>query len=203
MSTQKEKPIIFNTQMIQAILDSRKTMTRRVIKPQPEGADYWTVHKEPWYKKEIFFPNKDYAKPPLLKCPYGKIGDRLWVRETHMVYNSPEFKSLEEDMLREDLIFYKATDAFRVYRGEKWKPSIHMFRRHSRINLEITDIRVERVKDISLKDIEAEGIKDKRETNNAIGQQTKFRALWDDINFKKGYGWEVNPWVFVISFKRI
>ena len=176
----KEKPIIFNTQMVSAILDNRKTMTRRVIKSNPANPK-WTGNV--WIDA-----GNDNTVHFEIKCPYGKIGDRLWVRETWA--NLPELSP-------EKTIVYKATDwkGWLEYETEtiKWKPSIHMFRRDSRINLEITDIRVEKVQDISKEDAIEEGCK------NILS----FFKVWDTINEARGYGIEINPYCWCILFKEI
>lgn len=150
----KEHPIIYNSEMVRAILDRRKTMTRRVIKPQPEGRlspiQQWLPNKaipEPTDSYYDFQPQKIY------KCPYGQVGDRLWVREAFAV---------RADGV--DQILYKVDYNELVKKLDlpeidiRWKPSIHMFRKDSRILLEVTDIRVERLQEITEKDAIAEGI---------------------------------------------
>ena len=162
----KERPIIFSTPMVKAILDGRKTQTRRVIKDQP-----------PLSMRDMF-------KPKNLKCPYGQVGDRLWVRETFKPYNCMGGFA------------YKADGDLST--GFPWKPSIHMPRGASRITLEITESRAERLQDISEEDAKAEGVKC---CPNAVSDyKHHFMILWDSINGKK-YPWDSNPWVWVISFK--
>jgi len=170
----KERPIIFNTPMVQAILDGRKTQTRRVVRYKA-----YANHDNPVYPHE---------------CPHGIPGDRLWVRETWF-----DVANLEGEPAT-----YRATADHIATRmiemGSGWKPSIFMPRWASRINLEITDIRVERVQEISEDDATAEGA-----TIN-MGFPTSrcwFRCTWDSLNAKRSYGWDVNPWVWVISFRRI
>ena len=171
----KERPIIFNTEMVKAILEGRKTQTRRVIKPQPSGIILVWEH-----------------------CPYGQVGDRLWVRETwnagHDGQSLPVFKAgLSADLTKE-------LEADELWSG--WKPSIHMPRWASRITLEITEIRVERLQEITEEDAKAEGcvkqIKDGLIFDSAIHE---YSWLWDSLNAK--YPWESNPWVWVISFKGV
>ncbi len=219
MPTQKEKPIIFNTQMVSAILNNSKTMTRRVVKKGGvqycgesgldkmgkiiDGVLHYTMQTE-------VDASKEYHE----KCPYGKIGDRLWVRETFCYGEIVEVDT--SDGYPEDCYISQCPDenefipkeyCFRNDIGIEeviWKPSIHMFRKHSRINLEITDIRVERVQDISHEDAIAEGFPDNIEPNNyGTGSRARdwFAKLWDSINAKRGYGWEVNPCVWIITFK--
>lgn len=163
----KERPILFSAPMVQAILAGSKTQTRRVVKsPGMESP-----------------------------CPYGEIGDFLWVRETWGV--------------RDGMIVYRANDEdMPLDKGEKWKPSIHMWRNASRITLEITNVRIERLQEISESDARAEGVS-KYEgecplRNKRLNKyQLQFAALWDSINAKRGLGWDVNPFVWVIEFKRI
>ena len=202
-----EHPILFNSEMVRAILDGRKTQTRRVIKPQPIPA---TVH--PLCTANIsylgeghysilwdtpkgdggLYRDRDSHSPFL--CPYGIPGDRLWVRET---WNGN----------RDIGIAYKATDP--LMNGCPWRPSIHMPRWASRITLEVTNVQVERVQDISEEDAKAEGVcihnfsECQRENNLAFWELYRhgFRSLWDSINGKRGYGWDSNPWVWVVKFK--
>lgn len=179
----KERPILFSAPMVRSILEGRKTQTRRVIK-QP-GLDM--VESVIDYNGYFTWDTFDYDLRPL--CPYGHPGDRLWVRETFGI-------SAHNGVVP----FYKATEAIAlVY---KWKPSIHMPRWASRITLEIVNVRVERLQDISAEDCIAEGVLSTlREHDAVIDLRDKYRALWESIN---GPGsWEINPWAWVIEFKRI
>jgi hypothetical protein len=194
----KERPILFSGDMVQAILDGRKTQTRRVIKPQPEII---TTHdysikllqikgKGPWFEGD---PNRT--------CPYGVVGDRLWVRE--MWCTEHRLDDIKPSKIGEAAtvpIWYRATDdlnSVSLIPG-KWRPSIFMPRWASRILLEITDVRVERLQKISEADAVAEGA-------GYWGCDTVevFRDLWDSINAKRGYSWSSNPWCWCISFKKI
>lgn len=181
----KERPILFSASMVNAILDGRKTQTRRIMKPQPTTNPFWGCAGSKGFG---FF---DDLKP--IKGPYGKPGDRLWVRETFGIVDSLE-----------------GARSF-VYRAEgwkdpsglfKWRPSIHMPRLASRIQLEITSVRVERLKAISEVDAVAEGAPcgsccAPQEGSHKAG----FAQLWESIN---GSGsWNANPWVWVIEFKRV
>ena len=203
----KERPILFSSPMLRAILEGRKTMTRRVIKldefseSTTPGYDFAFRKRGLWHDVRL----ADMLDPPRRNypgaCPYGTIGDRLWVRETWAPH--PQDSST---------VFYRATvDAepgIRVWDGP-WKPSIHMPRWASRINLEITGIRVERVQDISEEDARAEGLWCKFDGQGCEGQCHKcsatakeaFEALWDSIN-AKSHPWASNPWVWVIEFGR-
>jgi uncharacterized protein YhfF len=113
-------------------------------------------------------------------CPYGKPGDFLWVRETFWEVDG--------------YYFYRADDHEDF---KRWKASIHMPRKASRITLKITDIKVKRLKNISLQDIRAEGI------TNGNNMFEEFHKLWDSINAKRGYSWESDPWVWIIEFERV
>jgi len=192
----KERPILFNGEMVRAILDGRKTMTRRVVK----GAGHSSVTRmlAPWRANGTIRTKEmcGHEAGPFHDCPYGAPGDRLWVRETWM----PE----SEEGIRTGGVLYRATD-----RAEpdgdcpfRWRPSIHMPRLASRITLEITDVRVEKVRDITHADALAEGVA--YDVSKADGAPVpRFRALWDSIYAKRGYGWNANPWAWVIEFKRV
>ena len=198
------KPIIFNDVMVRAILEGRKTQTRRVIKPQPEGGAIWTPFAPQGVVNGVGNP---------LICRIGQRGDRLWVRETHHVpggyleaeiideihngVSSPENLGVT---YRADLPSLKPCDG-------GWTPSIHMPRWASRITLEITGVRVERLQDISGEDSAAEGVTGPIGSPRVYGVVTKqfareqFMRLWESINGPDS--WQVNPWVWVIEFRRI
>ena len=165
----------------------------------------------------------NYACDELIeRCMYGKPGDRLWVRETFCELDTDHYW---DDSKPKDLMIYnykypcrngaayKAeitayTDEIRKEYGYKWKPSIHMPRWASRILLEVTDVRVERVQDITNEDVYKEGIR-KIEGGGGFnlhndGEPTYFKKLWNSINAKrKGCSWNDNPWVWVVEFKRV
>lgn len=200
----KEKPIMMCGDMVRATLREvdPKTQTRRVIKPQPNEA--WTVQGPRVI--EGFYADGDCKSD--LRCPYGQPGDRLWVRETWA--HETDFGTATGKAL------YRADGDNRETEcgmpTDKWRPSIYMPRWASRITLEIVGVRVERVQDITEYDAMAEGI-DAEHADGlgfvAIGPNgyrpfvTAFRELWDSINAKRGYGWSVNPFVWVVEFKRI
>ena len=225
----KERGIIFNAEMVRAILDGRKTQTRRVMKVQPVlNGDRWEV-----YSASVEKGNKSIPVTPWgsieNNCPFGKVGDHLWVRETWSVV-SHEF---DDDGLMIDYVPDRPTKAVRempyghgyytghvIYSADGdftwgdddgcidgrscWKPSIHMPRWASRITLEVTDVRVERLNDVSNDDAKSEGCWYGRGCgvpDKALTPSDQFPTLWEEI-----YGdgsWASNPWVWVIEFKRI
>lgn len=191
----KERGIIFNGEMVRAILDGRKTQTRRIVKNVMLDNGIWL--KKPT-KTRSGTTTHVLDAPKHNLCPLGKIGDRLYVREA--------FKA---GVCTESTIAYKATHKPSDleegwYEEIKWTPSIHMPRRYSRITLEITDVRVERLNDISNDDAKSEGCWYGRGggvPDKAITPSDQFPTLWEEI-----YGdvsWSSNPWVWVIEFKRI
>jgi len=195
-----ERPILFNSEMVRAVLAGRKMQTRRVIKPQPceqlinfAGSNEWAP---------LASDGLSPANVTPWTCPYGKPGDRLWVRETWAVRQLQaglwiEFKAdgnnarlpNDHDVRDEG----GKTDIARlVTPADRWRPSIFMPRWASRITLEVSAVRVERVQSITEADAIAEG---------TTGRDA-FTALWESINAKRGYGWAVNPWVWVVEFTR-
>lgn len=188
----KKRPILFNGEMVRAILDGRKTQTRRVMKVPPKMVDGVGIV----YESD--------------KCPYGQAGDRLWVRETWGTNPGNEHVKPSDFVHNGAHIYYKADDIKMNWQVERWRPSIHMPRWASRITLEVTNVRVERVQDISARDIRAEGIDLTISEKNTVHAyhvksylQSHFRRLWDSINAKRGYSWDSNPWVWVVEFKVI
>lgn len=200
----KERPILFSAPMVRALRAGTKTQTRRVVKDRHIDAAPPACFFQ-WLRE---------------RCPYGQTGDRLWVRETWQHSNFP-LGPYDESCT----VFYRADymDDPHGPDGEKspegryrnWEPSIHMFRSASRILLEVTAVRVERLQDISAADAVAEGIArdgDGYERFHAdpdapVGQSftrnpvLAYRGLWESIN---GVGaWDKNPWVWVIEFKRV
>jgi hypothetical protein len=204
-----ERPILFSGSMVRAILNDSKTQTRRIVKPQPsadmkaaylDGDSNWVFWSEPVGEevaKQWYPPGSDRG----IKCPYGKVGDRLWVRETWRPAMSDSHECYA----------YKADDSYRCgYKPEseidpsavKWKPSIHMPRSVSRITLEITEIRIEQLQDISEEDAKAEGVPPFDWNDGwSLRPVPAFTKLWDSINGTK-YPWSSNPWVWCMNFKR-
>lgn len=193
----KERPILFSTPMVHAIMEGRKTMTRRVVKG--------TVLE--WLQPEMFTPEY-VALPENGLCPYGQPGDLLWVREK---FKSKHVKGcLEEFKLHYPNVhpwFYAADGESEKGYGS-WKPSIHMPKSAARIWLRITDVRLERLHDISEEDAKAEGVEWKRTgwkdyTKDGIcfDAISSFVSLWQSINGIES--WDQNPWVWVVSFEII
>lgn len=192
----KERPILFNTEMVQAILSGRKTQTRRPVKPQSA-----ILTDEMARACGIRPPAKQNS--PVIPCPYGTVGDRLWIKET---WNHPDDPA---PYRAGDPVFYRAdyADDPHGYDGERspegkyrrWRPSIHMPRTASRITLEITDIRIERLQNISAEDAIAEGI---QHTGTFVDDPIRsFQNLIESIH-GAGY-WQTNPWVWVVEFKKL
>ena len=214
-----ERPILFSASMVQALLAGTKTQTRRVVK---------ITHRTPGLAAclEPADPAWVRTKPAAELCPYGKPGDRLWVRETWAWFGN------ERDPSE---VLYRADGHTKLYDGYGgWRPSIHMPRWASRITLEVTDVRVERLQAISVDDLLAEGVRVRfsPDTGNLLLRHTgklppfdflsapsrsqvaegrvppevellraEYAALWEQIN---GAGsWDANPWVWVIGFKRL
>jgi hypothetical protein len=204
----KERPILFSAPMVRAILEGRKTQTRRVMKPQPEvtAPDRWG---ETWSWPSHACRSMVSLRDAPCLSPYGYKRDRLWVKETHQIIQ----------MRSERIVVYRAScpdDSFTYcdpregtieqIQVHKWRPSIFMPRLESRITLEVTGVRVERLHDISGRDVLAEGV-DNGKSNPAQGvrwenmQRMAFESLWSEINGAES--WDANPWVWVISFQRV
>lgn len=191
----EERPILFKGDMVRAILDGAKTQTRRVMNPQPPHHTFTRIHDDNLVKT---------SGGQYIKCPFGKIGDRLWLRENFYVL--PELWAKDHD--KQPIHYAADIDDIKQIEDYKCKPSIHMPRWASRISLEIIDIRVERVQDISKRDIWQEGVKDVpfpcqgvtcEEARDVL--RGAFRKLWDSINEKRGFGWEMNPFCWVVEFE--
>lgn len=183
MKAPRELPILFSIPMVRAILEERKTVTRRLVK-LPGGCDSWPTR----------------ARKPEQICPYGGPGDRLWVRETW-----------RPSLQRADAYDYAASAEW-PRSGPRWRPSIHMPRRASRITLEVLSVRIERLQQITDEDVFAEGLE-----MNAAGSfyaevgdelaefeepRDAFAALWDGINSHRAR-WDSDPWVWRVEFRRV
>ena len=185
------RPILFKDEMVRAILDGRKTQTRRVMKPQPEGGLDFTPFAP--------FGVVNGKGNPLI-CRHGQPGDRLWVRETWQHLHNEGQKADQFEQWQQNSIdcFYLADESSPNNKpmSGRWRPSIHMPRWASRITLEITDVRVERLQDISNEDAVAEGIGTPCDMRYAA--LDAFKPLWESINGPDS--WEANPWVWVIEY---
>ncbi len=194
-----ERPILFSAQMVRAILAGRKTQTRRVVK---------ITNRTPGLAACLQPADPAWVRPNTAAelCPYGQPGDRLWVREAYM--HEPA------DYCWEASVSIPFRPAFTVYRadypesrpGEGWKPSIHMPRALSRISLEVTAVRVERLHDISAEDALAEGVNVHPDFHGKPPASTyspvqAFRDVWETINGPEA--WDANPWVWVVEFRRM
>ena len=212
----KERPILFSGPMVRAILDGRKTQTRRVVKLNAAGRV-----KEPGSPRNWHLDDPD----AVLACPYGQPGERLWVRETFKAVASGEVKNgygevrygfayqadgatrwQEHPTIIHDLTGQPPTGPMQ-FNPVPWKPSIHMPRKASRITLEISGVRVERLNDICELHAQKEGAPllscgyDAKADLSFASHVKGFSNLWESIN---GHGsWEKNPWVWVIEFRRL
>ncbi len=213
-----EKPILFSTPMVKAILAGRKMMTRRVIKPHIPGR---TIKNISWgtfpgsteFNWIVNYENDITNYFGHVKPRYA-VGDILWVRETWCKY-------VTEHVIDGEKYAYKANTSGEAERCRldyvkagfpyQWKPSIHMPRKASRLFLKVKNIRVERLQDITEEDARAEGCID---FHDKIGDgkfddvaefdltaRDAFAELWDGLNSKRGYGWDINPWVWVVEFE--
>jgi hypothetical protein len=221
----KDLQLLMMGAMVRATLDGTKTQTRRCrglesINKRPDdcavayqdGAGGWVFWADD-APETAAFTKRMYPNGGGFRCPYGAPGDRLWVRETWAA-------SLDSDGDMCKPFLYRATYDEAVYGPLKasfsdrateiwdgigntgWRPSIHMPRWASRLTLEVTGVRVERVQDISEVDAGAEGIECGGEWEYDTARNA-FRDLWDSINGARGYGWDANPWVWVVEFKRV
>lgn len=181
------KPILFNTEMVKAILEGRKRVTRRVIKPQPKTDSTVTLFST--------FDYADISYDGVLELSPYQPGDILYVRETWAKVKG------------ESRYLYKADKVDFIYKelhsSWKWKPSIHMPKEAARIFLRVTNVSVAKLQDITEEQAKAEGA----EANNVLDAVHEFRIIWDDtLKGEKAlieYGWFANPWVWVVEFERM
>lgn len=211
----RERPILFSGPMVRAILDGRKTQTRRAVKLRNVNG---AIHSAQWRFSHLGWDfHHDRAQGiytnTITGCPYGVPGDRLWVRETWASVTErddlPARPMYEADpVLGACKVLYRASDDDGLTeQGFRWRPSIHMPRWASRLTLTITDVRVERVQEISDSDVAAEGFPlsgaDRASLKCSpppIAPRNQFVSLWHTLNAKRGYGWTVNPWVWALTF---
>lgn len=195
-------PILFSTPMVQAILNGNKSMTRRVIKPQPDDSG---LHNDTLFPRSIQSDLEGWngtvnatGESKQFKCPYGQPGDVLWVREN--------FGFWEDLRLHKAQIFdtsnWFTTEGEKIpYETLKWKPSIHMPFAACRIFLRVKEIRVERLQDISREDCKCEGTTLGMDNGAFSGWNDRFCNIWQSINGADS--WNANPWVWVIAFERV
>lgn len=216
----KERPILFKGRLVRAILEGRKTVTRRVVTRQHATEAFHAA------ALNIGVAAALDTMPDDVRRPYGVAGDRLWVRETW--YDDFGRKPGEAHALNVERnedggvegIEYRATHACAAFEagcpcnpdgdGKRsvWRPSIFMPRWASRLLLEVASVRVERLRDITEEDARAEGVEPVDGAWRGDGDvypaaRGAFRSLWDSINAARGYGWDANPWVWRIEFARI
>ena len=252
MTETRERPILFNGEMVRAVLDGRKTVTRRVVRfPAAQG---WISTAADWIitrvAQMLYITKADgqlfetaggrtsrALQDKILRCPYGQPGDLLWVRETHYRWtgcNAPPYDFCRDRCYADNEELQGLRDGGCLVTV----PSIHMPRWASRITLRVEDVRVERVQDIAPEDAWDEGMRPEvpsgvqcaeppdgfdawAENRQAdwFQQQARgiyisklehqkrmvdaFQKLWDSINAKRGFGWDANPWVWVVTFSRI
>lgn len=209
------KPILFNGEMVRAILNGRKTCTRRIVKPQqlvgllPDKCKNGVPEEFLKEKKLMFKPYCDMTDIELIntayKVPY-KPGDVLYVRETWHKYLKRVGSG--ENCRLQEFFGYRASIANSEDAEEPWKPSIHMPKEAARIFLRVTNVRVERLQDITVEDALAEGMDKYIRLNGELDENsiiTSFIGIWNstikksDLDF---YGWDATPWVWVIEFER-
>jgi len=223
--TPQERPVLFNEAMVRAIVDGRKSVTRRPV-TVPWSKGFRCQPYEPWFVEsdgelhvdcsnwKDSFGGGDYREfASCMPCPFGRVGDRLWVRETWAIAAGPRRGIDLEPM--------SAKNTAIVYREDWnknqpdlpldgcWSPSIHMPKWAARIWLQVLSVRVERLHEITESDAKLEGMAG----DGAYGighipswqrspRVYDFSVLWEDVYAKRGLGWNVNPWVWRIEFKR-
>ncbi|HBQ1802296.1 TPA: morphogenetic protein [Klebsiella pneumoniae] len=225
----KERGMIFNSEMVRAIVSGRKTQTRRIMKVQPESnqlglllitdsTKHSDIGKYHWAESNA---TGNHVRSKLFLCPFGAVGDRIWVREGFFpapleMQSEPPRKTMWNIAYRDGMQMEKLAPAEynpTIYNYERWTPSIHMPRWASRILLEITDVRVERLNAISEEDATAEGVPPAGSLlpdypgtfltpkGDFATAKVAFQRLWESIYGEEG--WKSNPWVWVIEFKRV
>lgn len=202
-----ERPILFNAPMVRAILSDKKTQTRRIMKPQIGRVHVPDIGPLPAVKKRHgdgwwLWPNA--RENVLAECPLGQPGDLIWVREAWRVIDRADSFAPRELLATDRRIWFEADGAPAPPAG-RYRPGMFMPRWVSRITLEITGVRIERLQDISEADAVAEGAEPilVPPDGGSHPYREGFRDLWDGLNAKRGAGWDVSPWVWAIEFKRL
>lgn len=200
-----EKPILFSTPLVRAILANKKHETRRLPKFQPDSEPIeigWFEHKG----REVFGA---YGENWQMKCPYGSPDSRLWVRETHSHDHAAFYPHFPIVYRADNLIDESQIIGGKIFSPEqnkhypfKWRPSIFMRRKDSRINLTITDIGFERLQEITEDEAIDEGFESRNLGDDLVEARPQFIDIWDKLNAKRGYPWESNSWVWVVRFER-
>lgn len=185
----KERGMLFSGSMVMALLDGRKTQTRRIVK----NHNFSIVNGRPHYAK---------LDGSFYDCPYGVAGDRIWVRET---WSGPRLEERARNPKHPmDVVTYRADAGRHEQEVTSWRRSIHMPRWASRITLEITEVRVERLQDISEEDAQAEGVPWPKKGEHGRAFPTcvdAYQSLWESLH---GAGsWAANPFVWALTFKKI
>ena len=208
----KEHPILFSTEMVRAILDGRKTQTRRSVQPQPLrvwGSGVFSLAHPEYVSAHVQLPGqREYV---WLRCPYGKPGDRLWVRESH-TFADTDWENWVEVHYRDGTISRRAVPLVAAEKvaqwiedrevdgdGDNWRPSIHMPRWACRVVLDVTRVCIQSLHEITLSDAIAEGF----EAGPLDRPASQFVRIWNEINDKRqGCDWGSNPWVWVVEFQK-
>lgn len=201
----KERPILFSAPMVRALLNGKKTQTRRIVKPQPERNDKGTLMWGTGRRTGMqSFGVDGLDVPPgvFARCPYGKPGDRLWVREAWQVHTM--FDHLPPRDISQSHVWYIADDGYKA--EPRYRQGMFMPRWASRITLELTSVRVERLQQISTADALAEGVNvhpdhHGKPATSIYGPVQAYRDLWEQINGPDS--WDTNPWVWVVGFRRL
>jgi hypothetical protein len=229
-ATRRERPILFTGAMVRAILEGKKTQTRRVIKPQydKDWSAGWSELFKSWAWSRAYHRNGlSDVEVMSIGCPYGKVGDLLWVRESmrySLEHDNHYFTADNKGVgLACNSAYAFANRIPQTILPRKNIPSIHMPRWASRLTLEITEVRVQRLQDISEEEVTAEGLRCERnrpgfeigtmpwngdnsmywydaEAEGWTSAQRAYESLWDSINVKN-HPWESNPWVWAITFR--
>ncbi len=208
----KERPILFSGAMVRDILAGRKTVTRRLVKPQFEVTEAYLREKGAWLPELTLSQHVNNAWQAGFindDCPYGEVGDRLWVREsfsdlrgTGIEHRPDPAGPLHRYAFAADSPPGSASDEARKDFGVKWKPSIHMPRAACRILLEITGVRIKQIQDVTTEQLIAEGLQTRlREHDAECDLLHQWKELWASLNGDES--WDANPWVWVVEFRRV